>query len=159
MRPSSSLTAWSATVLAEVQLYKLTSKLLWMREGVTLLGITTTPLWIWKRIQSCAGLLPYFLPISSNLGSCKRAGSSGFAQGRSGDPRGLYAVTDDRKKEQYWSAGSVTKNCENVLQANGAHSTIAYLYFSSMKLLRILPSPTPPTPSWMGCKSIIYVQL
>jgi len=81
-----------------------------MREGVTLLGITTTPLWIWKRIQSCAGLLPYFLPISSNLGSSKRAGSSGFAQGRSGDPRGLYAVTDDRKKEQYWSAGSITKN-------------------------------------------------
>ena len=45
----------------------------------------------------------------------------------------------------------------NVLQANGAHSTIAYLYFSSMKLLGILPSPTPlPPPGWDASPSYMY---
>ena len=63
-----------------------------MRAGVTLLGITETPLCTWKRMQTWAGDLPYLLAISSILGSSISVGSPGFAQGRSGDPRGLYAV-------------------------------------------------------------------
>lgn len=65
-----------------------------MRAGVTLLGMTERPLCTWNLMQTCAGDLSYFLQISNILGSSISDGSPGFAQGRSGEPRGLYAVTE-----------------------------------------------------------------
>lgn len=43
-------------------------------------------------MSTCAGVLLYFLLISTSLGSSSNFGSSGLAHGLSGDPSGLYAV-------------------------------------------------------------------
>lgn len=59
---------------------------------VTDLGITMWPCWIWYLSTIWAAVLPYLSAICLILGSSKSRGSSGLAHGRSGDPRGLYAV-------------------------------------------------------------------
>ena len=66
--------------------------------GVTLLGITTTPRWIWNLIQIWAGDFPYISAISAIVGFFNKAGSSAVAHGRSGEPSGLYAVTNKEPK-------------------------------------------------------------
>ena len=92
--PKESVAYWLCKQSHIILIYwKLTSKLLWMWAGVTLLGITETPLCIWKRIQTWAGDFPYSLAISSIFGSCSRLQSSCLACGWPGDPCGLYAVT------------------------------------------------------------------
>ena len=44
-------------------------------------------------MQIWALFLLYFFAISKILGSSSKLGSPGFAQGLSGEPKGLYAVT------------------------------------------------------------------
>ena len=65
---------------------------------MTLLGITVTPLSICHLTQTWALLLLYFFAISPIFGSSSKLGSRGFAQGLSGEPNGLYAVTKDQRK-------------------------------------------------------------
>ena len=71
----------------------LTSAFCSILDRVTLFGTTETPLWICHFKHIWAGVLLYFFPISNNLGSFNKLGSSSLAHGLSGDPRGLYAVT------------------------------------------------------------------
>lgn len=56
-------------------------------------GIGTTPACSKYLNTICPGDLLYFAAMALILGSSVRTGSSGFAQGLSGDPKGLYAVT------------------------------------------------------------------
>ena len=88
--PKESVAYWLCKQSHIILIYwKLTSKLLWMWAGVTLLGITETPLCIWKWIQTWAGDFPYSLAISSIFGSCSRLQSSCLACGCPGNPSGL----------------------------------------------------------------------
>ena len=84
---------------------RLTSKFCLILSGLTLFGITTTPRSTWNRINTWAGDLLCFLPISTILGSSRREGSPGLAHGLSGDPRGLYAVKTMLRSLQCWMRG------------------------------------------------------
>lgn len=78
-----------------------TSKFDSMRFLVTDFGITITPLWIWYFIITWAALLSYLSAISVIFGSSRSEGSSGFFQGLSGLPSGLYAVSTMPCSSQY----------------------------------------------------------
>lgn len=54
--------------------------------------MTMISLCIWYLIKIWAALLLYCLAMAKIFGSSKSDGSSGLAQGLSGDPKGLYAV-------------------------------------------------------------------
>ena len=49
-------------------------------------------------MQTCAGVLLYLEAMLTIWGSFNNEGSPGFAHGRSGEPRGLYAVTGGNKQ-------------------------------------------------------------
>ena len=89
----------------------LTWKFSLIRDAVTLFGIVTILRWMAQRritctidnitmkderlfckdlrMWTCAGDLVYFSPIACSLGLSRILGSSGEAQGRSGEPKGL----------------------------------------------------------------------
>ena len=85
-------------ILLAIKFKKPTWKFSSILFGFTLLGITTMPRWIWNLIQIWAGDFPYFSAISAIVGFFNKAGSSAVAHGRSGEPSGLYAVTNKEPK-------------------------------------------------------------